>query len=303
MACYVPVKLFYIAGALLLGIGAAIGVARLNSATNVSSVPGRASGCGFPAATGSVNLTAKDGENRTRSYQIQVPSDYDPGHPYALTFVFHGAGGNAAASRSWGLQNAPGAGSQGIFVFPNGINFQHDGIGWDDRSNGYDVPFFDHMLRELASGYCIDPGQVFAAGFSWGGDFAITLACTRGDVLRAVAANSTDDEFKDTANYLTYVNLPCSSRKHPPVRYSHAEGGDQMYPAPDFATTSKLLQHLNACNGASTGIASSTSSQVCVSYDGCAARYIECSFDHDIGHTLPPKWAEDTWGFFRNTAR
>jgi hypothetical protein len=26
--------------------------------------------------------------------------------------------------------------------------------------------------------------------------------------------------------------------------------------------------------------------------------FIECSFNANIGHTLPPHWAMDTWAFF-----
>jgi poly(3-hydroxybutyrate) depolymerase len=159
------------------------------------------------------------------------------------------------------------------------------------------------MLKGLEAGYCIDSSRIFVAGFSWGGDFAIAVACNRGDEIRAVAANSTDDEFKDTSNYLTYQNLPCPARRHPAVRFQHAEEGDASYPPPDFATTSKLFQYLNSCTGAAAPGASAPARSgarpdSCVSYNGCSSAYIECSFDRKIGHALPPHWAEDTWAFF-----
>jgi poly(3-hydroxybutyrate) depolymerase len=264
---------------------------------------GPSGGCGKHPATGVFNLTTQDSNARTRTYLVQVPPDYDGSKAYPLIFVFHGAASTAAQSYSWGLQKAAGASQSGIFVFPNGINFQHYGVGWDDRTDGYDLPLFDNMLRDLEAGYCIDKKSIFVAGFSWGGDFAIALACNRGDEIQAVAANSTNDEYKDTSNYLTYQNLPCPSKKHPRIRFEHAVGGDAQYPAPDFATTSKLFQYLNSCSPASTNVKSSTPSMSCVSYNGCSSEYIECSFDHGIGHALPPNWAQDTWEFFSAPAR
>ncbi len=237
-----------------------------------------------------------------------MPPDYDASRPYALTFVFHGSAGNSSVSYSWGLQRAAGASASAIFVFPDGIPYKHFGVGWDDTAAGYDLPFFDNMLKALEDGYCIDPSRVFVAGFSWGGDFAIALACERGDRIRAVAANSTDDEFKDTADYRTYQNLPCPARKHPAVRFQHAEDGDAAYPPPDFATTSKLFQYLNACKGAApagtapagraTPVQPGKPAGACIAYTGCSSEYIECTFDRRIGHNLPPHWAEETWAFF-----
>ena len=260
-------------------------------------------GCGKHAGTGKLKQSTLDGKKSTRTYLLEIPADYDALRPYALTFVFHGAAGSSSVSYSWGLQRVAGASANAIFVFPDGIPYKQYGVGWDDTKDGYDLPFFDNMLKDIEGGFCIDPARIFVAGFSWGGDFAIALACSRGDELRAVAANSTDDEFKDTSNYLTYQNLPCPTRRHPPVRFQHAEEGDASYPPPDFATTSKLFQYFNACTGAAAPVQptpgrSGERPDSCVSYKGCSSEYVECSFDRKIGHALPPHWAEDTWAFF-----
>ncbi|HLZ99981.1 MAG TPA: hypothetical protein VKP66_18735 [Steroidobacteraceae bacterium] len=258
----------------------------------------RSAGCAKHAATGRLKLSALDGNKRTRTYLAEVPADYDAARPYALTFVFHGASGSSSESYSWGLQRAAGASASSIFVFPDGIAYKQYGIGWDDTKAGYDLPFFDNMLKDLETGYCIDSSRIFVAGFSWGADFAITLACDRGDEIRAVAANSASDEFKDTSNYLTYKNLPCRAGRHPPVRFQHAEEGDSAYPPPDFATTSKLFRYLNACPAQSAPAPTGAHPDSCVSYSGCSSEYIECAFDRKLGHGLPPHWAEDTWAFF-----
>jgi hypothetical protein len=82
------------------------------------------------------------------------------------------------------------------------------------------------------------------------------------------------------------------------VRFGHAVGGDKEYPAPDFATTSKLFQYFNGCAAGSTPAKSSTPVMTCRTYNACASEYTECAFDTRIGHTLPPNWPQDTWDFF-----
>ena len=265
-----------------------------------AALPATVPGCGRQGrvSTGEFNWQTRDGNKKTRTFLLQVPADYDSSKSYALTFVFHGAGGNSAQSYSWGLQNATGASEGSIFVFPDGINYQNYGVGWDDTSKGYDIPFFDNMVKDIETYYCIAPTRVFAAGFSWGGDFVTSLVCSRGNVLRAAAANSTNDEYTDANNFMTYQNLPCSSTVHPAVRFVHAAGGDSEYPAPYFSDTSKLFQHLSSCPGTATPVTSSTPTMSCQSYNSCANAVVECAFNASIGHALPPNWASDTWAFF-----
>jgi len=255
-------------------------------------------GCHAAGVVGEFAHSAVDGQSRPRTFLVNVPTTYAPSRPYPLVFVFHGSGGDAKQSSSWGLQHAPGAAEAAIFVFPSGIPFQRFGVGWDDRPTGYDLPFFDNMLKSLAAGYCVDLQKVFVAGFSWGGDFVVMLACQRGDAIRAAAANSSDDEFGNSADYLTYRGLPCPAHRHPAIRFEHAEGGDASYPAPLFATTSQLFRFLNQCSAAKQIVPSSSPATSCVAYSACSSRYVECTFDKRIGHSLPPNWASETWNFF-----
>jgi poly(3-hydroxybutyrate) depolymerase len=275
------------------------------SATPSGSTPlARSAGCGLQnRKVGTIQQATKDGDNTARSYRVIVPSDYSSARAYPLVFVFHAAGGNSAQGMSWGLQKADGAPGNGIFVFPDGIRFQTFGIGWDSRSTGRDLPFFDNMVKEVEANYCIDTADIFAAGFSWGGDFVITLACNRGDEIRAIAANSSTDEYRDASNYMTYQGLPCPSHHHPAARFEHAQGGDNAYPPPDFATTSRLFQYLNSCSAASTPTKGTAGADSCVIFNGCASGYMECTFDHGVGHALPPKWAENTWDFFQQSSK
>jgi poly(3-hydroxybutyrate) depolymerase len=257
-------------------------------------------GCGRTGhhSTGVFKWTVSDGNGKMRSFLVQVPATYDPARAYPLSFVFHGAGGSSAQSYSWGLQNVTGASENGIFIFPDGVNYLNYGIGWDDTAKGYDLPFFDNMAKTVETYFCVDTARVFVAGFSWGADFVTALICNRGNSIRAAAANSATDEFNVTTNYLTYQGMPCPTTVHPAVRFVHAAGGDAVYPAPYFANTSKLVRLFNSCATTSTVVASSTTVMTCVSYNSCTNQVIECSFNASIGHQLPPNWAKDTWAYF-----
>lgn len=252
-------------------------------------------GCGLTGAqTGDFHLSTTDGNGTLRDYEVLVPTAYLPTLPLALAFVYHGAGGDEAQAIGFGLQNAPGAASAAIFVFPQGIDYQNDGVGWDDLCGGYDMVFFDHMLAALERSYCIDEARVDVAGFSWGCDQVTALACCRGDRLSAVGAASCTDEFASATSSRTYDNLPCPVAQGVPIRFTHdASGGDAAYPKPLFVTTSELYRSFNGCSNTSTAVTPSP----CESYSGCTEPLVECPYPN-LGHALPANWGADTWAFF-----
>ena len=268
-----------------------------NLASDALSTATLSAGCGKPGqSTGTLDLSTSDGAGVLRRYRVQVPRTYDPSTPLAMTLVFHGASGDPATSAAFGIQNAPGAGDASIFVFPQGIQFQHFGVGWDDSCHGYDMIFFDHIVSNLERNYCIDKKKIFVAGFSWGGDFVTALLCCRGDRIRGAAVASSTDEYTSAADYLTYYNLTnrsCPVVNNAAIRFTHATDGDGAYPAPLFATTSQLFRMFNTCSSKSTAATPTP----CLSFDGCRQSYLECSYP-GLGHSTPANWNVDTWNFF-----
>jgi poly(3-hydroxybutyrate) depolymerase len=257
------------------------------------------SGCGkAPASTGQSKIETKDGRGFTRTYLMLGPKDYDPHKTYSLVLVLHGSGGTSETTVGWGLQNAKGAAESAIFLFPQGVAYHLSPAGWDDTPAGYDMPFLDTMIDSVEEAFCINRDEVFVAGFSWGGDFAISLSCARGDTFRAVAVNSAGDEFKNKADSRTYRYIPCPGRNHPAVRFEHAANGDSAYSAQEFTTTTQFFEMLNQCSGGSKPTPSATPQVSCREFIGCAHEFTECPFDASIGHALPPNWAQDTWDFF-----
>jgi polyhydroxybutyrate depolymerase len=249
-------------------------------------------GCGRPASTGSLRRKTTDGAGNPREFELLVPASYDPRKPLALTFVYHGSGGNEDVAKSYGLQNATGAADASIFVFPRGIQFESYGVGWNDRCAGYDMPLFDRMLADVAENFCIDPSRVFAAGFSWGGDHVTALACCRGSRVRAIAPASGTDEFFDPANSCTYENAPCPDAGTTAVRFTFDPRGDGPLSAQQYKATGELFRGLGRCSATSVA-----GNKPCVSYEGCGQAYVECGYP-GLGHTLPAGWANDTWQFF-----
>jgi polyhydroxybutyrate depolymerase len=112
---------------------------------------------------------------------VQVPTSYNANTALPVTLLFHGAGGLAEDSQGWNYQNAvTGANQAGIYVFPQGLMQPNGNIsqyGWDMTDSGVDIQFMDAINQYLQATYCVDKNKIFAAGFSWGGDFTNLYAC------------------------------------------------------------------------------------------------------------------------------
>lgn len=166
-----------------------------SSAAATSSTPTspgqRSPGCGknptMASGTQSINV---NGQNR--QYIIRVPNGYDSNKPYKLMFAFHWVGGT--------MQDVAGGGTDGalwsyygqqrmanetaILVAPQGLN-----NGWAN-SGGQDITFVDQMRETIENALCVDQGQRFALGFSYGASMSFSIACSRAKDFRAVAVIS-----------------------------------------------------------------------------------------------------------------
>jgi len=253
------------------------------------------SGCGtMPANPTSYTATTTDGNGAQRMYDVFVPSPYDASTPLALTFVFHGGGETQYNAEGYGVQMGTGASAASLFVFPLGVyDPEGSSSGWNARCNSPDMPFFDNMLYELETQYCIDTTRVFAAGFSEGCDMSTGLACCRGDRIRAIGAASCTDYYDTLSDYTTFKDAAsCPPPLHTAIRFTHDKsGGDAGYAAPAFITTSQLYQHWLACTP------QSPPADTCTTFAGCDDPFIECPYTN-LGHMLPSNWGPDTWAFF-----
>jgi poly(3-hydroxybutyrate) depolymerase len=239
-------------------------------------------------------LQTLDGKGNRRLFEVIVPNASSPNNGFALTFVFHGANGSPRDARALKLHLARDARNKSIFVFPAGVQYEDAGVGWDDRCSGYDMPFFDNMLKELRTRYAFDEKRIFVAGFSWGADFATALLCCRGQNIRAAAVASCTDEFKNSKNFRSYFNYPCPQTGATAIRFTFDAKGDTAYSKDQFDTTLELYTHLNNCDETKADAGHS-----CQRFSNCRAPVVACGYS-SIGHSVPPAWADESWFFFES---
>lgn len=123
-----------------------------------------------------------------RSIITAVPASYRSETPHALVLAFHGrTNSNAQAREYFFLENAI---RNTLFVYPSGLR-NGNSFTWSNSNDSPDTlrdyALFDEIVRVMAATYCLDTNRIFVTGHSLGAWFANSLACARGDVIRAVA--------------------------------------------------------------------------------------------------------------------
>jgi poly(3-hydroxybutyrate) depolymerase len=111
---------------------------------------------------------------RQRQYILQLPNNYDRNRAYRVVIGYHwrdGSMNNVASGDFYALR--PLARDSTIFVAPNGLN-----NGWANNG-GEDITFTDQIVAMLKNDLCVDEGQFFATGWSYGGAMSHSVACSR----------------------------------------------------------------------------------------------------------------------------
>jgi polyhydroxybutyrate depolymerase len=257
----------------------------------------------------------KAGGKSGRRWSYSVPATYDPSHPgntpLALVFDFHGIGGviqeppYLITSRSV-LQSES---QPALFVFPQGIDPKGGkGHGWWGITHcaDYDLAFFDAILAELSARYCVDLNRVFAGGFSFGAAMSQTLACCRGDKLRAIAPQSGGPS-------ITTPIKTCPTKAWPSARYSYGTG-DKNTAGGDGAFTLEALRGVVEQSRRALGCSTKTTPVPtrcdatapkceCLSYAGCreGTSLVRCEYPGsggDMHMVEQPDYARNVWGFY-----
>jgi poly(3-hydroxybutyrate) depolymerase len=123
-----------------------------------------------------------------RSYYVRLPAGYDSAKAYPLSIGGGGCGNTDGTSgSSGGLSALPKGEKDAIQV---GLNYMYpQGAGAcfaDDFVNTPDLPYFDSVLAELESNYCVDRDRVFVDGFSSGAWETYLLGCARAGIVRGI---------------------------------------------------------------------------------------------------------------------
>jgi len=125
-----------------------------------------------------------------REYYLYLPPDLPPGAP--LVVVLHGRGGTAEGMARLTGYDEVAARHGFAVVYPQGVDDQWNYVagieGYDLAAD--DIGFLRALVAELVSAHGLDPGRVYAVGFSNGGFMAQRLACAARDVFAAFASVS-----------------------------------------------------------------------------------------------------------------
>ena len=279
-AVFGPMALMALVVALVSALTVYGGLGTASASPSGASVAASA-GCGKAPTLASGTHTIQS-SGQTRSYILRLPTGYDSSHPYRLVFGLHWLGGTMNDVDSGGTDGynwsyyglrrlADAAGNGTIFVAPQGNN-----NGWANPG-GQDVTFVDDMLNQFESGLCIDTGQIFSAGFSYGAAMTYALACSRPTVFRAVAVYSG-------------ANLSGCNGGTQPVAYIGLHGlRDNVLPIADGRALRDTFVHNNQCtpqNPPEPAYGSLT--HIVTAYTGCLPGYpvVWAAFDgagHDPG--------------------
>lgn len=156
-----------------------------------------------PALSGSYNVETVVSGSISRRFSYYRPDDLSVGA--ALIFILHGSTGDGATIRAVTGYEFDLLADQHKFIvaYPNGYkNHWNDCRGQADYAANVegidDVTFFADMVDFFVKEEGIDPGKVYVAGHSNGGQMVYRLALEAGDRYRAVAVVSAS--LPDTNN-------------------------------------------------------------------------------------------------------
>lgn len=229
-----------------------------------------------------------------RSSITVIPDDYDPNYPYPLIIAFHGrTSPNSEVQGYYGLDSATNG--EAIIVYPAGKEL-NGSFTWADSGDSSDelrdYEFFDAIVDQFSEVYCVNKDEIYAVGHSLGAWFTNSLACARGDVLRAVAT------LGGSRSESLCTGPTAAMQWHNP--------NDRLAPYYTALTARDYYIEQNSCSG--DFVETEPSWANCVEYLGCmeAAPLIWCPHTNDYsdftGEYYPHTWPRDTgkemWRFF-----
>jgi hypothetical protein len=230
-----------------------------------------------------------------RTYCSTIPKGYDPTKPYPLVIYGPGCGGEAC-------EGGPFTGRTDIFLVqatkaPKVYNgevppvppaaapgcFQTGVISTVDSP---ELNYFDQVVAEIESKFCIDKGRIFVAGSSSGGWFSNYLGCARGNVIRGIAPDS---------GGIPVDHPPCTGGAGV-IEFpgDTAMKKDSMGREIGMALARDLFIKTNGCSMTPTPM--KFGNDTCDFYGGCSSPVVWCggvSGGHQAGlsHINPTGWA------------
>jgi polyhydroxybutyrate depolymerase len=134
-------------------------------------------------------------KTKERTFELHVPSTYNPSNPTPLVIAMHGGGAISWYSLEQSSQLISKSNASGfILVYPegrmvSGIRTWNGGgcCSYAVSLNVDDVGFINALIDSLNLKYNIDPNRIYATGISNGAIMAYRLACELSSRIAAVA--------------------------------------------------------------------------------------------------------------------
>lgn len=254
------------------------------SSTGGKNEPVPSVGCG--KTLGDIKQSGKytvTSSGSNRSFNIDIPKNYDNTKPYRLIFAMHCMGGDAnkvagttdQSSNFYHIKPlAEKDNIQCIYVAPFGNS---DGT-WDGKK---DPQFFFDLQKLLKESLCVDTTRVFSVGFSFGAMFTYALSLKYPKILRAVACNA-------PANW----NFDQPANEHVPIGYIQTTGTNDNLCSWVSNDGQKqggkycVLQHAedNGCNTSITIQLANSGKHVVTEFTGCKDGYPVRFMSHNGQH-------------------
>lgn len=144
-------------------------------------------GCSKPAGQALGSYIRQTVTGMDRVYDLYLPQDYDPNTVYRAIFIDHGCDG----SIPWSAMPEITEGDA-ILIALRAESSQNSGMpyggGCFDTGPGSnslsEVAYFDQVLEDVSTNYCIDTKRVFMSGYSSGSWLTNLLGCVRAGVIR-----------------------------------------------------------------------------------------------------------------------
>lgn len=255
-------------------------------------LPRLSAGCGRakPAPPTSVSVNGQE-----RTFLLNIPATYVSHDPMPLVVAFHGRTNSNEQVRKYMRLDREFAGS--IIAYPAALKNANGSYSWtnpgDKAQEIRDIAFFDAIVEKLADSYCIDLDRIVVVGHSLGAWMANTVACVRGDVVRASATVGGD-------SVITACNGPAAAMiMHNPK--------DNLAPFSGAERVLALRLETNVCSESKPS-EPGPSNLACKGYSGCTGNNdiwwcphsVDTEYNGDYyPHVWPSDAAKEIAGFLR----
>lgn len=142
-----------------------------------------------------------------RVYRLYVPTGYTPGAPVPLFVMLHGCSQTAASFASATQMNQYAESETFIVLYPQQSLAENISRCWNwylpahQSRGGGEAADVANLINTVKAAYTIDENQVFVAGFSSGGAFAVTMGAAYPDLIAGIAIHS-GLEYKAATNLI-----------------------------------------------------------------------------------------------------